>query len=332
MVTIRSSRGDERGQHVQRGGLAGARTTRDDDVEPPAHAGVQEVGRAVAQRSELDQVVHRQRVGGELSDGQHAAVDRQGRYDGVHAAAVRQSRVDHGGGLVDAAADARDDLVDRAAQVCLVLELAVDLDQLALALEPDVRGAVDHDLRHVDVAQVGLQRAVAEDVVRDLLGDPFAVAARQGAVAGSENVGQDGAHLGLELGCLEVGVVELWTELLEQLAVHALLEVLEPVLGGFGARCGRRGRLSGACSRSDLGVATGPGGSGRAASTAATGCPGPGRSRRVATRGGRRIRGYVGAPLRCGRIFPGGRCGCRGRLVGVVEGGEAIAETAHRDS
>ncbi len=327
---MRSSAGDERGQHVQRGGLAGARTTGDDDVEPSAHAGVQEVGRAVAQRSELDQVVDRQGVGGELSDGQHAAVDRQGRYDGVHAAAVGESRVDHGGGLVDAAADARDDLVDRAAQVCLVLELAVDLDQLALALEPDVHGAVDHDLRHVDVAEVGLQRAVAEDVVRDLLGDPLAVAARQGAVAGSEDVGQDGAHLGLELGSLEVGVVELRTELLQQLAVHALLEVLEPVLRGFGAGCGRRRGLPAACSRSDLCGAARPSGSGRATGTAASGCPRPGRRRRVARGGGRRIGGYVGAPLRCGRVFPGGRCGCRGRLVGVVEGGEAIAETAHR--
>ena len=236
--------GDEGGQHVQRGGLAGAGTAGDDDVEPPAHAGVEEVGRAVAQRAELDQVVDRQRVGGELSDGQRAAVDRQRRHDGVHAAAVGEAGVDHGGGLVDATADARDDLVDRAAQVRLVLELAVDLDQLALALEPDVQGAVDHDLRDVDVAEVGLQRAVAEDVVGDLLGDPLAVAAGQGAVAGGEDVGQDGAHLGLELGGLEVGVVELRTELLQQLAVHALLEVLEPVLGGFGAGCGRHRGLA----------------------------------------------------------------------------------------
>ena len=60
--------------------------------------------------------------------------------------------------------------------------------------------------------------------------------AGQRAVAGGEHVGEDGAHLGLELGGLEVGVVQLRTELLEQLGVHALLEVLEPVLGGFGAR------------------------------------------------------------------------------------------------
>ena len=175
-----------------------------------------------------------------------AAVDGQRGYDGVDTASVGETGVDHRGRLVHPAADARDDLVDRPPQVRLVLELAVDLDQLALALEVDVEGAVDHHLGDVDVAQVGLERAVAEDVVGDVLGDPLAVAAGQRPVARRQHVGEDDSHLGLELGGLEVGVVQLGTELLEELAVHALLEVLEPVLGRPCARC-RLGRRSWWC-------------------------------------------------------------------------------------
>ena len=66
------------------------------------------------------------------------AVDGQRRDDGVDAAAVGQAGVDHRAGLVDAAADAGHDLVDRAAQVGLVGELGVGGGEHALALQPDV--------------------------------------------------------------------------------------------------------------------------------------------------------------------------------------------------
>ena len=116
--------GDERRQHVERGRLAGAGAAGDDDVEPAAHAGVEELGGAPGQRAEVDQVLHRERVGGELADGQRRAVDGQRRDDRVDAAAVGQAGVDHRAGLVDATADPGDDLVDDATQVRLVGELA----------------------------------------------------------------------------------------------------------------------------------------------------------------------------------------------------------------
>ena len=78
-----------------------------------------------------------QRVGGELPDGQRGAVDRQRRDDRVDTAAVGEPGVDHRAGLVDATADAGHDLVDRAAQVRLVAEVRVGLDQPAVALEVD---------------------------------------------------------------------------------------------------------------------------------------------------------------------------------------------------
>ena len=130
------------------------------------------------------------------------------------------------------------------------LNLPSTLVELALALEPDVEGAVDHDLGDVGVAQVGLERAVAEDVVGDVLGDPLAVDPGQRPVAGGHHVGEHRADLGLQLGGLEVGVVQLRAELLQELAVHALLEVLEPVLGASRPRGGRR-RGAGCGGRAD---------------------------------------------------------------------------------
>ena len=47
-----------------------------------------------------------------------------------------------------------------------------------LALDVDLIVPVDHDLGDLGVAQVGLERAVAEDVVGDLLRDPRPVAPR----------------------------------------------------------------------------------------------------------------------------------------------------------
>ena len=110
--------GDEAGQDVEQGRLARAGAAGDDDVEPAAHARLR--GRrapAGRERAEGDQVPVRERVGGELADGEHAAVEGDRRDDRVDAGAVGQAGVDHRAGLVDAAADPADDLVDGAAQV-----------------------------------------------------------------------------------------------------------------------------------------------------------------------------------------------------------------------
>ena len=79
----------------------------------------------------------RVRVGGELADRQHRAVDRDRRQHGVDAAAVGQAGVDHRAALVDAAADPGDDLVDDPAQVLLVDERGVDRHDAAEPLDVD---------------------------------------------------------------------------------------------------------------------------------------------------------------------------------------------------
>ena len=72
--------------------------------------------------AEPDQVVDRERRGGELPDGDDRADQRQRRDDGVDAGAVGQAGVDHRARLVDAPADRGDDPVDDPHHVLVVLE------------------------------------------------------------------------------------------------------------------------------------------------------------------------------------------------------------------
>ena len=64
---------DERREHVEGRGLAGAGAARDDDVEPTDHAGLQEAGGVGVEGAEADQVVDLQLLGGELPDGEERA-------------------------------------------------------------------------------------------------------------------------------------------------------------------------------------------------------------------------------------------------------------------
>jgi hypothetical protein len=147
-------------------------------------------------------------------------------------AAVGEASVDHRARLVDASSDPRHDLVDRAAQVALVVELRVCTDEPTLLLQPDVVVSVDHHLGHVLVAQERLDRSVAQDVIADLLGDPgpFLVADR--ALVSRKEVGQDRTDPLVQLVLVHVGGVEVGAELLEQLGVHGLLQLVELVPTG----------------------------------------------------------------------------------------------------
>ena len=117
--------GDGRRQHVQRRRLTGAGTAGDEDVQLAAHAGLEELAGLVRERPELDQVGHRERVAAELPNGQRRSADRQRRDDRVHTRAVRADGRPRRRRLVDAPADAADDLVDDPQQVLVVDELRV---------------------------------------------------------------------------------------------------------------------------------------------------------------------------------------------------------------
>ena len=134
---------------------------------------------ALRERAEADHLVEVEPLGLELADRDERPRQRQRRDDHVDAAAVGEPRVDHRRRLVDAPADLGDHLVDDAPQVGVVGEPDGGVVQAALPLDPDLVGAVDHDLGDRVVGQQPLDRAVAEDVGRDLLRQRVALVAGQ---------------------------------------------------------------------------------------------------------------------------------------------------------
>ena len=171
-------------QRVQKRRLARARSTRDQHVQLRLDATLEELDRLLTERAELDHVVEGQPLAAELADRDQRTVEGERRDDGVDAAAVGQARVHHRRRLVDAAADLRDHLVDDPTQVRLVVEHDVSWREATRTLDPDVIGAVDHDLGHALVSEEPLERAVAKDVVGDLEGDPLPVVARDPGLLG----------------------------------------------------------------------------------------------------------------------------------------------------
>ena len=162
---------DERGKDVQRGRLPGAGSSRDHDVDPAANAGLEEFRDGRRERPELDEVVGLIWVGRELPDREGRAVQRQRRDDRVDTRTIGEARVHVWARLVDASAYLADDLVDRPAELLLVVELGSGPVQLASALDVDRVPAVDHDLGHFGIANERLEGSEAEDAVPDLAND-----------------------------------------------------------------------------------------------------------------------------------------------------------------
>ena len=184
IVTIRSLSGITRTERVEQRRLARAGAAGDEDVELRLDAAAEEVDRLVGEGPDVDHVLQREALPRELPDREERAGERQRRDDRVDTAAVGQARVDHRRRLVDATTDLRDHLVDDAAQVEVVDEAHRGLVEAALTLDPDLAGAVDHDLRDRVVAEQPLERPVAEDVVGDLVRQTLAVVARDPGLAG----------------------------------------------------------------------------------------------------------------------------------------------------
>ena len=167
--------GDERGQHVEQRGLARAGAAADDAVEPRLHAASKHLEDRARARPERDEVFGRDRDGAEPPDRHAGTVEREGRNDCVEPRTIRHTGVDHRVLLVDPSTDVRDDPLDDLHQVLIVVERHVGLDQAALPLDEHRLRTVDHDVGHFRVAEQGLQRPEAEDVVDDLLDEALAL-------------------------------------------------------------------------------------------------------------------------------------------------------------
>ena len=111
---------DEAGERVQQRRLARAGAARHDDVQPPAHAALEQIRLRGGEAPGGDEVVDPERRPGEPADREQRPVERERREHRVHATAVGEPGVDHRARLVDPPADRADDAVDHVAQMLVV--------------------------------------------------------------------------------------------------------------------------------------------------------------------------------------------------------------------
>ena len=116
----------------------------------------------------------------------------------------------------------------------VVLESHRGRGELPVALDPDVEGTVDHDLRDVVIGEQPLQRPVAEDVICEVLGDLVALSPREAALLQEMT-----AYVGLHALTQNVGrnleVEELHAELADDEHVDGVLQLGELVRWRDGA-------------------------------------------------------------------------------------------------
>ena len=231
--------GDERRDHVQRGGLARPSPARDEDVEPGLDAGLQELEHLRRRRSEVDQVVDRVRPRRELPDGDDGPDEGEGLDDRVDARAIGQAGVHPRARFVDPPAERGDDAVDDPEDVFVVQEDAVDAVDLAGPFDVDAGRPVDHDLGDGLVAQEGLQRPEAHQVVDHLLDEaqPLVTGDREGVL------GHDAVDNRLDLGP-DVGRrdVEQRVERADHLLLEAEANGAQQLLAGRDTGAGERDR------------------------------------------------------------------------------------------
>jgi hypothetical protein len=168
---------DERGQRVERRRLARAGAAGDEQVAAGGDRAPQRVAQRLRPGAELDEVVRGEAAAPEAADGEDRSVERERRDDHVHARAVGQPRVAQRLGLVDPAAQGREDPLDRVAQSRGVLEAHAGRLDPPAALDVDGHlpaHPVDHDLVDRGVAQQRLQRAEAERALGDELDEAHA--------------------------------------------------------------------------------------------------------------------------------------------------------------
>ncbi len=226
-------------QHVQHRRLTGSGTTRDDHVELADDAGLQEASRVDRQRAEADEVIDSQRVGGELPNGEEGAAHGQRSDDGVDTGSVGQAGVTERRRLVDPAADLGHDLVDDATEVGFVHESDFIEDELAAPLDVDHLRAVAHDLGDIIVSEQLVDRAIAEDVIGDVLDELCLVGRRQRRPLHGDRPVQGLVHLLAKVILTETLVVEDRAQLFDERAVDSMAEL---DVRGVVSDCQRRRR------------------------------------------------------------------------------------------
>src|SRR5258706_8331488 len=93
----------------------------------------------------VNQILDGVRVGGELAEGEHGAVDGDRWQHRVDPASVRQPGIDHRAALVEPAAHPGHHFVDDATQMVLVDEGRLHRHDPTESLDVDAVGRVHHD-------------------------------------------------------------------------------------------------------------------------------------------------------------------------------------------
>ena len=151
----------------------------------------------------------------------------------------------YGRRLVHAAADLPDDLVDRPAELLVVVELRARPIQLAGALHVDRVPVVDHDLRDLRVTDERLQRTEAKDAVADLADDEQLLLRGERSLLLVQELAEALVDQTLQFGVGQRGVVQARTQGLDQALLHARANLGDPVslLGLRQAICERHGEV-----------------------------------------------------------------------------------------
>ena len=159
--------GDEGGQRIEHGRLAGAGAAGDDQRHARLHGGGEQFGHLRPQRAHFDQLVQVERLLGKFADRHQRSVDGDRPHRDVDARAVEQARVAHRMRFIDPAADRGDDLVDDAQKMRLVLEAHARRLQHALPFDVDAFVPVDENVVDGRVLEQRLERTEAGHLVEN---------------------------------------------------------------------------------------------------------------------------------------------------------------------
>ncbi len=182
------------GQAVQQRRLARAGAAGDDDVAADAADDLEDLRARWGNRAEAHELIERQLVLLELTNGERGAVDRQRRRDHVDAGAVEQARVADRRGFVDTPADLADDALADVHQLRIVAEAHVGELDLAADFDEGASRPVDHDVGDVVARQQRLERPEAEHVVADVVEQVLLLGDRQHQILDRDDLVHDVAN------------------------------------------------------------------------------------------------------------------------------------------
>ena len=146
---------DLEGDAVEQGGLTATGTAGDDDIALHLHTDLDEFGGGGVDGTVVHQLLKGEVKFAEPPNGHGDTISGAGRQDHVDPASVGEAGVHSGIELIESLADELGDVFDAAHQVIGVGEFSVRFLQFTGDFNPDVVGAIDHDLADGIIVHIG---------------------------------------------------------------------------------------------------------------------------------------------------------------------------------